>query len=263
MEGIFLEPKELRQLIRDGSFNKNTSGACDDFVQANLAIVPKEYAFDFFLYTYRNPKPCPVIDILEAGEVESRLAKGSDVRTDIPLYHVFKDGGLVEKKSSITDIWQDDFVTFLIGCSFTFESQLVKNGIRLRHIDCNKNVAMYKTNIETTPAGPFKGPLVVSMRPIKNKDLDLAKAITEKFPNMHGGPVHAGDPLLIGIENIEHPDYGEFVEIKEDETPVFWACGVTPQAAAIEAKLPIMITHAPGHMFVTDWTNEAYLKNGM
>ncbi|MFC0560249.1 putative hydro-lyase [Halalkalibacter alkalisediminis] len=254
-----MKSKEVRERIRRGEFQKNTSGACDEYVQANVVILPKEFAFDFFLYTYRNPKACPLIEVLEAGEYESRLAKGSDIRMDIPLYHVFINGKLHEKRGDIRDLYQDDYVTFLLGCSFTFESQILNNGIYLRHVDYKKNVAMYKTNMETEPAGRFSGPLVVSMRPIANEHLEKVIEITSRFPNMHGAPVHIGDPSKIGIEQIECPDYGEFVEMKDNETPVFWACGVTPQAAAVRANIPVMITHAPGHMFITDWTNDDFL----
>ncbi|ADC50456.1 hypothetical protein BpOF4_12015 [Alkalihalophilus pseudofirmus OF4] len=255
-----ISPVSFREEIRTNKFNTSTAGYCQDYVQANLVIVPKEYAFDFFLYTYRNQKSCPVIDVLEPGQVKSALAEGSDIRTDIPKYHVFKDGVFETEVTSIESYWQKDFVSFLIGCSFTFESEMVKSDIPLKHINLNKNVAMYRTSIQTEAAGPFAGPLVVSMRPIKKALVDKAVAITEKYPQMHGGPVHIGDPAEIGITAIEKPDYGEFVEIAEDEVPVFWACGVTPQAAATEAKLPLMITHAPGHMFVTDWTNDELLN---
>ncbi|MGO4889235.1 putative hydro-lyase [Anaerobacillus sp. MEB173] len=255
-----MKSRQIREKIRSDEFQTTTSGACDEFVQANVVILPKEYAFDFFLYTFRNSKACPLIDVLEAGEYESRLAKGSDVRTDIPLYHVYQNGELQEKRDNIIDLWKEDYVTFLLGCSFTFESQLLKNGVSLRHIEQNRNVAMYRTNISTESAGRFSGPLVVSMRPILNKHIDKVVEITSRFPNMHGSPVHIGDPGKIGIEQIEIPDYGDFVEIKENETPVFWACGVTPQAAAVQARIPQMITHAPGHMFITDWTNEDFMK---
>ncbi|WP_368505421.1 putative hydro-lyase [Alkalihalophilus sp. As8PL] len=255
-----ITPVAFRQQIREQHFTASTAGYCQEFVQANLVIVPKQYAFDFFLYTFRNQKACPVIDVLEPGQVESLLAKGSDIRTDIPKYHIYKDGTFEKEVESIEAIWEDDFVSFLIGCSFTFESEMIKTNIPLKHIELQKNVAMYQTNIETVAAGPFSGPLVVSMRPIKKELVQLATSITEKYPQMHGGPVHIGDPAQIGISEIEKPDYGEYVEIAEDEVPIFWACGVTPQAAAQNAKLPLMITHAPGHMFITDWTNEELLN---
>ncbi|GAE28279.1 hypothetical protein JCM9140_4493 [Halalkalibacter wakoensis JCM 9140] len=255
-----MKPKELREKIRRGEFASHTSGVCHNYVQANLAIVPKEYAFDFLLFANRNPKSCPIIDVLEAGKVESALALGSDIRYDIPLYNVYKNGELTGRLKDLGDVWSDDFVSFLIGCSFTFESQLVKENIPLKHIEQNKNVAMYITNIETNEAGLFKGPVVVSMRPIKNELVQKAIAITSKFPNMHGAPIHVGNPMEIGVENLTTPDFGESVEVEEGETPVFWACGVTPQSVAIHSKIPYVITHAPGHMFVTDITNEEYLS---
>jgi uncharacterized protein YcsI (UPF0317 family) len=255
-----MKSKQIREQIRKGELKTTTSGVCDEFVQANVVILPKEFAFDFFLFTYRNQKACPVIDVLEAGEYESKLAKGSDIRIDIPRYYVYKNGEMQEERNDIKEIWQEDFVTFLLGCSFTFESSLLQEGILLRHIERKKNVAMYKTNIQTKSAGAFSGPLVVSMRPILNDHIEKVIEITGRFPNMHGSPVHVGDPSQIGIKYIETPDYGDFVEIKENETPVFWACGVTPQAAAVQAKLPLMITHAPGHMFITDWTNEDFMR---
>lgn len=255
-------PSELRSNIRNGKHQTHTSGYCQDYVQTNLVVLPKEYAFDFLLFTTRNSKACPIVEVLEAGQFESRYAEGSDIRTDIPMYHVYEDGHLVEKKMRIDDVWRDDFVTFLIGCSFTFESQLIKGEIPLRHIEENKNVAMYTTNIQTEEAGVFQGPTVVSMRPIPDHLVQKATDITSLFPKMHGAPVHIGDPGEIGIEDITQPDYGDFVGIKDGETPMFWACGVTPQAVALHAKIPYMITHAPGCMFVTDWKNEEYLNEG-
>ncbi|KAA0561744.1 putative hydro-lyase [Bacillus sp. CH30_1T] len=255
-------PSELRNRIRNGEHQSHTSGVCQDYVQTNLVVLPKEYAFDFLLFTTRNPKSCPIVEVLEAGEFESTYGKGSDIRTDIPLYHVYEHGELVEKKTRIDDVWRDDFVTFLIGCSFTFESQLIKGEIPLRHIEENKNVAMYKTNIQTEKSGVFQGPMVVSMRPVPNHLVQKAADITSLFPKMHGAPVHIGDPTEIGIGDITRPDYGDFVGIKDGETPMFWACGVTPQAVALHAKIPFIMTHAPGHMFVTDWSNEEYLKEG-
>ena len=251
----------MREQIRKGNFRTHTSGVCADYVQANLVIVPKEYAFDFLLFAMRNPKPCPIVDVLEAGMVESALAPQYDIRTDIPKYYLYEHGQLVKQLDHLLDVWRDDLVSFLIGCSFTFESQLLKENIPLRHVELNRNVAMYRTNIETKPAGPFSGPMVVSMRPIKKHLVQQAVEITARFPQMHGAPIHIGDPSEIGIADLSKPDYGEFVGIQADEVPVFWACGVTPQAVAIQAKIPLMITHAPGHMFVTDWSNDEYLQS--
>lgn len=253
-------PLELRNIIRSGQHTTHTSGVCQHYVQTNLVVLPKEYAFDFLLFTLKNQKSCPIVEVLEAGQFESAYAIDSDIRTDIPQYHVYEYGQLTEKKTKIDDIWRDDFVSFLIGCSFTFESQLLKGDIPLRHIQENKNVAMYTTNLETNKAGVFDGPMVVSMRPIPNQLVQKAADITSLFPKMHGAPVHIGDPSEIGILDITQPDYGDFVGIKEGETPVFWACGVTPQAVALHAKVPFMVTHSPGSMFVTDWKNEEYLS---
>ncbi|MFB4163260.1 putative hydro-lyase [Alteribacillus sp. JSM 102045] len=254
------EPKELRKKIREGAFHQPTSGYCPSYVQANVVIVPKQYAFDFFLFAYRNQQACPLIDVLDAGEYKSRLAIGSDIRTDVPRYRVYQNGELVNELSTIHDLWQDDMVTFLIGCSFTFESILIDEGIPLRHVEENKNVAMYVTNRPTDSTAVFHGPLVVSMRPIHRDLVKKAGDITAQHPNMHGAPVHIGDPSELGITDLSSPDFGEAVTIKEDEVPVFWACGVTPQMAAVQSKLPLMITHSPGHMFVTDVTNEEFLK---
>jgi uncharacterized protein YcsI (UPF0317 family) len=253
-------PSELRTRIRNGTHTTHTSGVSQDYVQANLVVLPKEYAFDFLLFTMRNPKSCPLIEVLEDGRFESNYAKGSDIRTDIPLYHVYENGRLTDKKQRIDECWKKDFVSFLIGCSFTFESQLIKGGVPLRHIDENKNVAMYKTSIPTEKAGVFEGPTVVSMRPVAHSLVGKAADITSLFPEMHGSPLHIGDPCEIGIGDVTKPDFGDFVGIKEGETPMFWACGVTPQAAALQAGIPYMITHAPGHMFVTDWKNEEYMN---
>lgn len=255
-----MNPKELREKIRNGEFEGHTSGICSNFVQANLVIVPKEYAFDFLLFAIRNPKSCPVIDVLEAGEIESALAPGSDIRHDISLYYVYENGKLTNKLKDISEVWRDDFVSFLIGCSFTFESELLKENILLRHIEQNKNVAMYTTNIESKQAGPFKGPIVVSMRPIKNEMVQKAIDITARFPNMHGSPIHVGSPKELAINDITKPDYGEYVDVLDGETPVFWACGVTPQSVVIHSQIPYVITHAPGHMFVTNVTNSDFLK---
>jgi len=253
-----MNTEEIRKKIRDGEHTGPTSGIAGDKVQANLAILPKEYAFDFLLFAIRNSKPVPIIEVLEAGEFVSRYAKNSDIRTDIPQYNIYKNGELTETVSDIKKCWRDDFVTFLIGCSFTFEQAILDAGISIKHIDEGRNVAMYKTNIETEPAGGFKGNTVVSMRPFKKSLVDKVTEITNEFPNMHGGPVHAGDPKEIGIRNIDKPDYGDSIEIAEDEVPVFWACGVTPQNVVLNAKPEILISHAPGHMFITDINNEEY-----
>ncbi|MEK4228026.1 putative hydro-lyase [Solibacillus sp. FSL H8-0538] len=247
-----MSPKELRQAIRDEIIQSPTAGMSKGHTQANLAILPKEDAFDFLLFCQRNQKPCPLVDVLEPGQFESSIAQGSDIRTDIPKYRIYKNGEFIEEVNDITAYWQDDFVSFLIGCSFTFETPLLENGIPIRHIEEGCNVPMYKTSIETTPAGKFSGPLVVSMRPMTAEDAIRAVQITSRYPGVHGAPVHIGDPALIGIQDVHKPDFGDAVTIKDGEVPVFWACGVTPQAVAMQSKPAIMITHAPGHMFVSD-----------
>ncbi|OFL49518.1 MULTISPECIES: putative hydro-lyase [unclassified Nosocomiicoccus] len=253
-----MDAYEIRQEIRNGRHKNTTSGLANDNVQANLVVLPKAYAFDFLLYALRNQTPIPIIEVLEDGKYISRFAKDSDIRTDIPFYNIYKNGTLVDTVEDVTDIWQDDFVSFLIGCSFTFEDALMKGDISLKHIEQHKNVAMYKTNIPTERAGIFHGNMVVSMRPIKKNLVDKAIEITSQFKNMHGGPVHVGDPRAIGIEDITKPDYGDSIDIADDEVPVFWGCGVTPQNAILQAKPSIMISHKPGHMFITDINNEAF-----
>lgn len=256
-----MNTREIRERIRNGIHTGPTSGISGDKVQANLVVLPKQYAFDFLLFAVRNKKPVPIIEVIEDGGFVSTLAEGSDIRTDIPKYRVYKEGVLTDETDEVKDIWRDDFVTFLIGCSFTFEQAVLDAGIPIKHIDAGKNVAMYKTNLDTNEAGIFSGGSVVSMRPFKKEVVDEVVRITETFPDMHGGPVHIGNPEEIGISDVTHPDYGEFTAYDEtEEVPVFWACGVTPQNVILNAKPEIVITHAPGYMFITDLNNEAFQK---
>ena len=249
--------KELRSLIRHDELFRPTCGLAPDYAQANVAILPKDHAFDFFLFCQRNPKPCPIVEVLEPGKFEPAITTPhADIRTDIPLYRIYRYGELVGQERNLVKHWNNDLVTFLLGCSFTFESALTRAGIGLRHIAEGKNIAMYVTRIQTVPAGIFSGPLVVSMRPIPIAKVPLSVQITSRFPSAHGTPIHIGDPEKIGILDLAKPDYGDPVEIKRDETPVFWACGVTSHLAALKSKLPLMITHAPGYMFITDLLNE-------
>lgn len=253
---IYASGREARLAVRSGAHRGPTAGIAPGFVQGNLAILPKALADDFFRFCQFNPKPCPLIGASEPGDPRiPALGEDLDIRTDLPLYRVWRDGKLVEEVRDLKAVWRDDLVAFLIGCSFSFEEALVEDGIDLRHISCGTNVPMYRTNIETTPAGPFHGPLVVSMRPLKPADAIRAVQITSRFPAVHGAPVHLGKPELLGIKDLAKPDYGDPVEVKADELPVFWACGVTPQSVIATVKPDFCITHAPGHMLVTDLKN--------
>jgi uncharacterized protein YcsI (UPF0317 family) len=223
------------------------------YAQANLAVVPREMAFDFLLFCQRNAKPCPLLDVTDAGSPEPKLvAPGANVRTDVPRYRVYRNGELVDEPTDLHRWWRDDLVAFLLGCSFTFENALIEAGVPVRHIEQGVNVPMYRTNVPCRPAGVFHGPLVVSMRPMTPAQAVTATRVCGRFPRAHGVPVHFGDPSAIGIRDLGRPDFGDPVEVRPGEVPVFWACGVTPQAAAMEARPPLLLTHCPGHMFVTD-----------
>ncbi len=249
-------PADVRARIRTGEITGQTSGMCTGYAQANLAVLPKDLAFDFLLFTQRNRKPCPVLDVTDAGSPVPRLAAPSaDLRHDIPRYRIYKDGELADEVTDAASYWQDDLVAFLLGCSFSFEAPMIEAGLEVRHITDHHNVPMYRTNIECIPAGVFHGPMVVSMRPMTMRDAIRAVQITTRMPFVHGAPVHIGDPEAIGIRDIDKPDFGEPSEIRPGEVPVFWACGVTPQAVAMAARPSFMITHAPGHMFITDIPN--------
>ncbi|WP_141432169.1 putative hydro-lyase [Bacillus sp. 03113] len=252
-----VSPSDLRKMIRQNELIRPTAGMANGFAQANLAILKKEDAFDFLLFCQRNPKPCPILDVTEVGSPIPQIAAPTgDIRTDIPKYRIYKHGELVEEVTDITAYWEEDMVGFLIGCSFTFEHALLKNEIPIRHIEQDCNVPMYKTNIPCVKAGKFQGMTVASMRPIKQSDVVRAVQVTSRFPAVHGAPIHIGDPSVIGIQNINQPDFGDMVPINAGEVPVFWACGVTPQAVAMESKPELMITHAPGYMFITDLRDE-------
>ena len=245
-----------RQRIRTGAFTGPTSGLAPGNVQANLVILPRDLAHDFLRFAQANPKPCPVLAVSEAGSPAfPTLGLDLDMRTDLPRYRVWRDGELVSEPTDIGDVWRDDLVGFAIGCSFSFEEALIEDGIEVRHIARNTNVPMYRTNIPCVPAGVFNGPLVVSMRPMKPADAIRAVQITSRFPSVHGAPVHLGMPGAIGIADIGKPDYGDAVPIGPDELPVFWACGVTPQAVIAQVKPAFCITHAPGCMLITDVRN--------
>lgn len=246
----------VRSLIRQGLWSSHTSGLADGRVQGNVVILPESLATDFLRYCQRNPKPCPLLAVSEPGvRLLPTLGAGIDICSDLPRYRVWRQGDLVDQPTDITSFWRADLVTFVIGCSFSFEQALIEAGLSLRHIEQGRNVAMYRTNMSTQGAGPFAGPLVVSMRPLKAADAIRAIQVTSRFPNVHGAPVHVGDPSLIGIHDLSQPDYGDAVDVMPDELPVFWACGVTPQAAIQQARPEFCITHAPGAMLITDLLN--------
>ncbi len=252
------DPRAARRAIRSGAYAGYTAGIAPGCVQANVCILPRSFAEDFLLYCQRNPKPCPLLARSDAGNPQlPALAGDLDIRTDIPRYHVFRDGEFVEEVTDITSRWRDDLVTFALGCSFSFEEALVQAGIRLKFRDRDDVAAVYVTNVETVASGPFKGPLMVTMRAFKPADAIRAVQITSRFPNVHGAPVHIGSPASIGVDlsrryqNVGDPD------VADDELPVFWACGLTPQLAVRNAKPPLCITHAPSSMLITDLRNAA------
>ena len=252
---FFRTPAELRAACRSGAYDGPTSGHAQGFVQANMVILPAADAVDFTEFCRRNPKPCPVLEILDAGDPEPKSsAPGADVRTDLSRYRVFRDGEPAGEATDVSELWRGDLVTFLLGCSFTAEEALIAAGLEPRHIAETGIVPMYRTTRAAAPAGRFRGPVVVSMRPYAPADARRAAEITERYPMAHGGPLQIGDPDGLGIADIAAPEYGAPVTMLDGELPVFWACGVTPQAALENARPELAITHAPGHMFVSDLT---------
>jgi uncharacterized protein YcsI (UPF0317 family) len=251
-----IHPKELRQLIRNRSWAAPTSGAAQGYVQANLVMLPRDEAFNFLLFCVRNPKPCPILDVLEPGQVEPAIAPGADLRTDLPRYRIFENGELKAEVEDVTDAFTGDMVSFLLGCSFSFENAMLAAGLPIRNLAEGKNVSMYITDVACKPAGPFSAPLVVTMRPMTPKQAVRAVQVTTRFHLTHGAPVHMGAPEKIGIKDLNQPDFGDAVTIQPEEIPVFWACGVTSQLAATSASLPRVIPHAPGYMFVSDLKDE-------
>lgn len=250
-------PAEARTLFRKEIWTQHTTNICVGYTNANLVIVPQEMAFDFLLFCQRNPKPCPALEVLEAGNpIVKQLAAGADIRSDIPRYRVFRHGELVDEPTDITDYWRDDLVTFLFGCSGTFEGALEQAGIPPRWRQDGRAPGVYITTIPCVPAGCLHGPMVVSMRPIPSAHVPRTVQVTTRFPNHHGSPIHIGDPAALGIKDVTQPDWGGPVELLPDEMPVFWACGVTPQTVALESKPDLMITHYPAHMFISDVPSE-------
>jgi uncharacterized protein YcsI (UPF0317 family) len=249
-------PAQVRAAARSGAWTQHTSNLAERHVQGNLVILPRADAADFLRYCELNPKPCPLLGVGEPGDPTlPMLGTGIDIRSDVPRYRVWRDGMLADEPTDIAALWRDDFVSFVLGCSFSFEQALLDEGLYLRHVEEGRNVAMFRTDLPTEAAGPFGGPMVVTMRPLRAADAIRAVQITSRFPAVHGAPIHLGDPALIGITDLSRPDYGDAVAVHADEIPVFWACGVTPQAALENARLPLAITHAPGCMLVTDRLN--------
>lgn len=243
----------IRELCRSGAFTSPTADVARGYVQANLVVLPADAAADFAEFCRKNPKPCPVLETTDPGDSEPRrCAPGADLRTDLPRYRVYQHGRCAARSTSVERWWRDDLVAFLIGCSFTFDALLLAGGLPVRHVEEGCNVPMYRTNVACAGAGPYRGPLVVSMRPMTPQQADHAAAVTERYPDVHGSPVQIGDPAGLGIQRLDEPDYGDPVSVRDGEVPVFWACGVTPMEALRQARLPLAIVHEPGHMFVTD-----------
>lgn len=251
------DPATLRRAIRDGAYMGHTAGLAPGFLQANLVILPESHALDFMRYCHRNPRPCPLVGVSDTGSPRIDALGDFDLRHDLPAYNVYRDGVLADSTTDIADLWRDDLVAFALGCSFTFETALQAAGIPQWHIDNDRTVPMFRSTIPTAPAGPFMGPTVVSMRAIPEDRVDEARAISARFPHAHGAPLHAGDPSAIGITNLDRPDWGDPAPVPAGHVPVFWACGVTPQAAITAARPAFCITHKPGHMLVTDVPDDA------
>jgi len=252
-----MTPEEARAVFRAGAVSP-TSGWAPGYTQANLIAVPRDWAYDVLLFTQRNPRPCPVLDVTDPGVTATPLAPDADLRTDLPSYRVWEYGELVCEIPDATRVWRSNLVTFLIGCSFTFEHGLIEAGIPLRHVEQGRNVSMYITDRECRPAGRMRGPLVVSMRPVPADQVEAATMITAMMPDVHGAPVHVGDPGALGIKDLATPDFGDAVDAEPGDVPVYWACGVTPQAALMASCPPFAVTHAPGHMFITDVPDDTY-----
>lgn len=249
-------PAQARQLIRTGQYAAPTSGLCPGYAQANLIVLPKEQAYDFLLFAQRNPKPCPLLEVTEVGDKHTHIcAQNCDITTDFPRYRIYEYGEMIAEVTDIKDYWRDDLVSFIIGCSFSFESDLIEADIEIRHNTQGCNVPMYLTNVACTPAGSMSGNMVMSMRPIPYHQIVKAVQLSGAIPKVHGAPMHIGDPAVIGIKDINHPEFGSPVCINEGEVPLFWACGVTPQSVVMNSKPPFAITHAPGCMLITDTKN--------
>ena len=256
---ITAESVKARLACRSGRHTGPTANVAPGHVQGNLVVLPQALAAAFAKFCELNPRPCPLVGRSDPGSPHvPSLGADLDIRTDLPRYRVWRNGALVDEPTDILNIWRDDLVAFVLGCSFSFEEALQAEGLRIRHIERSCNVPMYRTNVQCQPAGPFAGRLVVSMRPFKAAEAARAAAITARYPAVHGAPVRIGDPTAIGIADLARPDYGDAVDIGPDKVPVFWACGVTPQSIILDSKPEFAITHAPGCMLVTDRCNAEF-----
>lgn len=235
-----------------------TTGYSAGWTQANLLALPSDYAYEFLLFAQRNPRSCPVLDVTEPGATATEMFDG-DLRTDLPAYRVYQDGELVAERAEVSALWRDDLVAFLVGCSFTFEAALLDAGVGVRHLEAGVNVPMYRTDRECRSAGRMTGPLVVSMRPVPAELVSTAVRVTSRYPAVHGAPLHVGAPDQLGIADLSAPDFGDPVDIRPGEIPVFWGCGVTPQAAVMRSRPPFAIAHAPGHMAILDTADTEFL----
>ena len=249
-------PAQMRRAIRQGKYQGPTAGLCMGFAQCNLIALPKSLAYDFLLFAQRNSRACPVLEVSDAGSRRLEwLAQDLDLARGFPRYRLYENGELTGEYTDAEALWRPDLVSFLIGCSFSFEGALLEAGLPVRHIEQGRNVPMYRTNLPCQPAGVFHGNMVVSMRPMTPAQAIRAANVTAAMPRVHGAPIHWGDPAAIGIQEIDRPDYGDAVDQKPGEIPVFWPCGVTPQNVVTQAKPPFAITHSPGHMLITDIPN--------
>ncbi len=256
----FRTATDLRAAIRAGAFTGHTAGLAQGRLQCNIAILPQAYALDFLRFCLRNPKPCPIVGVAETGDPMLRtLGPDIDIRTDLPRYNLYRAGRFSESVTDICAYWSEDMVTVALGCSFTFERALMAAGLPMRHVEQDVTVPMYRTNLRLQPGGLFSGEMVVSMRPLSGGDIPRAVEISARYPLAHGAPVHVGDPAAIGIGSLDQPDWGDAVALRPGEVPVFWACGVTSQNALLEAGIPLVITHAPGHMLISDIDEHAEL----
>src|SRR4030095_2115033 len=250
------DPVEVRRAIRAGRHRRNTAGLARGYVQGNVCILPREYPEDFLAFCTANPKPCPLLAMSAPGDPRlPELGEDLDIRTDVPAYRIFRNGKQEGDGTDLRDLWRDDSRSFVLGCSFSFEEALMAAGLPLRYVEQGRNVPMYRTSVDTAPAGRFHGKLVVSMRPFKPADAIRAIEITSRYPRVHGSPIHVGFPEMIGIENLDEPWAGDQTEVGAADLPLFWACGITPQSVVLEARPSFCITHSPGHMLVTDLKN--------